>query len=111
MNTPAATIVAACMRAETGVGPAIASGSQTWSGNCALLPRNPQSRSIPMPVEAFAGSASTIFASSEKSVVPNALQQKIMPSKKPKSPTRFTMNAFLDAAFAASVEEYCAISA
>ncbi len=29
MYTPAVTIVAAWMRAETGVGPAIASGSQT----------------------------------------------------------------------------------
>ena len=31
--TPADTIVAAWMRAETGVGPSIASGNQTWSGN------------------------------------------------------------------------------
>ena len=29
MNTPAVTIVAACIRADTGVGPSIASGSQT----------------------------------------------------------------------------------
>ena len=35
---PAVTIVAAWISAETGVGPSIASGSQTWSGNCALLP-------------------------------------------------------------------------
>ena len=28
-NTPAVTIVAACMRAEVGVGPSMASGSQT----------------------------------------------------------------------------------
>ena len=32
-NTPAATIVAAWIRAETGVGPSMASGSQMWSGN------------------------------------------------------------------------------
>ena len=32
MYTPAVTMVAAWMRAETGVGPAIASGSQMWSG-------------------------------------------------------------------------------
>ena len=30
--TPAVTIVAACINAETGVGPAIASGSHTNSG-------------------------------------------------------------------------------
>ena len=111
INTPAATIVAACMSAETGVGPAIASGSQTCRGNCALLPRNPQSRSIPMPVEALEGSAAIICASSEKFVVPKKLQQYIMPRRNPKSPTRFTINAFLEASFAASVEEYCPIRA
>ena len=39
--TPAATIVAAWISAETGVGPSIASGSQTCSGNCADLPTAP----------------------------------------------------------------------
>src|SRR4051794_7710905 len=39
--TPALTIVAAWIRAETGVGPSIASGSQTWRGNWALLPIAP----------------------------------------------------------------------
>src|SRR5215212_6014721 len=39
--TPALTIVAAWISAETGVGPSIASGSQTWSGNWALLPTAP----------------------------------------------------------------------
>src|ERR1051325_11211190 len=39
--TPAVTIVAAWIRAETGVGPAIASGSQTYKGICALLPVAP----------------------------------------------------------------------
>ena len=33
MNTPATTIVAAWMRAETGVGPAMASGSHVWRKN------------------------------------------------------------------------------
>src|SRR3954454_9541804 len=41
MYTPALTIVAAWIRADTGVGPSIASGSQTWSGNWALLPTAP----------------------------------------------------------------------
>ena len=39
---PAATIVAAWIRAETGVGPSIASGSHTWSGSWADLPTAPQ---------------------------------------------------------------------
>ena len=42
--TPAATMVAAWIRAETGVGPAIASGSHTWRGNWADLPMAPPNR-------------------------------------------------------------------
>ena len=49
-NTPAVTIVAAWMSAETGVGPSIASGSQTCSGNCALLPIAPTNSSSAMAV-------------------------------------------------------------
>src|SRR5256714_1054620 len=45
MNTPAVTIVAAWIRALTGVGPSIASGSQVWSGSCADLAKAPTSRS------------------------------------------------------------------
>src|SRR5215831_16848151 len=45
--TPAATIVAAWIRALTGVGPSIASGNHTWSGNCADLPTQP--RKMPSP--------------------------------------------------------------
>ena len=41
-KTPAATMVAAWISADTGVGPSIASGSQTWSGNCALFPMAPR---------------------------------------------------------------------
>ena len=44
-NTPAVTIVAAWIRADTGVGPSIASGSQMCSGNCALLPIAPRNSS------------------------------------------------------------------
>src|SRR5678816_4927907 len=40
-NTPATTIVAACINAETGVGPSIASGSQICNGNIADLPAPP----------------------------------------------------------------------
>ena len=42
MNTPAVTMVAAWINAETGVGPSIASGSHTCSGNCADLPTAPR---------------------------------------------------------------------
>ena len=43
-------MVAAWMRADTGVGPSIASGSQTWSGICALLPHAPTSSMSAMAV-------------------------------------------------------------
>ena len=43
--TPALTMVAAWIRALTGVGPSMASGSQTWSGNWADLPTAPANRS------------------------------------------------------------------
>src|SRR3954464_16049371 len=48
--TPAVTIVAAWMSADTGVGPAIASGSHRYSGSWALLPHAPTNSIIAMPV-------------------------------------------------------------
>ena len=45
MNTPAVTIVAAWISAETGVGPSIASGSQVCSPSCADLPIAPTNSS------------------------------------------------------------------
>jgi hypothetical protein len=49
-NTPAVTMVAAWIRADTGVGPAMASGSQMYSGICADLPTAPRNSSSPMAV-------------------------------------------------------------
>src|SRR3954453_9103399 len=49
-NTPAVTIVAAWIRADTGVGPSIASGSQKYSGSWALLPTAPRNSSAAMAV-------------------------------------------------------------
>ena len=46
--TPADTIVAAWIIALTGVGPSIASGSQTCSGNCADLPTVPAKSRRPL---------------------------------------------------------------
>ena len=40
-NSPAFTIVAECRYADTGVGAAIACGSQKWKGNCADLVKQP----------------------------------------------------------------------
>src|SRR5689334_22486065 len=52
MYTPAVTMVAAWMRADTGVGPAIASGSQTYSGNWADFPIAPTNSSMVIAVNA-----------------------------------------------------------
>ena len=98
---PALTMVAAWMSAETGVGPSIASGSQTWSGNWALLPIAPMNSSRQMPIiihgsisplSSFSGSS---LKTSVKLTVPIVVQMAMMPSAKPKSPTRLVMNAFL----------------
>ena len=45
MKTPAVTMVAAWISAETGVGPSIASGSQVCKGTCADLPMAPMKSS------------------------------------------------------------------
>jgi len=46
MNTPAVTMVAAWISAETGVGPSIASGNQVWRPSCADLPIAPMNSRI-----------------------------------------------------------------
>src|SRR5439155_13458088 len=48
--TPAVTIVAAWISAETGVGPCIASGSQVYRGICADFPVQPRNRNRVMAV-------------------------------------------------------------
>ena len=105
------TIVAAWMRALTGVGPSIASGSQTWSGNWALLPIAPTKSSSAMPVIIHGAIAPDWSAAGSswkrpdrlvvvKLSVPTVVQTAMMPSAKPKSPTRLTRNAFLAASAA-----------
>ena len=51
MYTPAVTMVAAWINADTGVGPSMASGSQTKRGICADLPVAPTSKSRPIAVK------------------------------------------------------------
>src|SRR5580765_7133864 len=92
------------MRAETGVGPSIASGSQTYSGICADFPVAPRNSSSVMPVSApnvaSGGSADTRTAICWKSRVPKILNSQNIPSTNPKSPIRLTTNAFLPASAA-----------
>ena len=48
MKTPAVTMVAAWISADTGVGPSIASGSQVCRNNCADLPMAPMNSNSTM---------------------------------------------------------------
>src|SRR3954453_14640909 len=60
MYTPAVTIVAAWMSAETGVGPAMASGSQTEGGIWALFPPEPMKK--PMQMTARSGKPQRVMS-------------------------------------------------
>src|SRR5215218_5861540 len=80
--TPAVTMVAAWIRADTGVGPSMASGSQVWRKNWADLPIAPmnsrkQAISIsgntwPAKVQVFPAWSATWANTSWKLIVPNA---------------------------------------
>jgi len=52
-NTPAVTIVAACIKADTGVGPSIASGNQVCKPNWADLPIAPINKKKPIKLKAW----------------------------------------------------------
>lgn len=110
MNTPAVTMVAAWIRADTGVGPSIASGSQVCNRNCADLPIAPMNSIRQASVRASAcqpkklmvlpvrpGAAEKMVS---KSVEPTSTKIVKMPSRKPKSPTRLTTKALMAAALA-----------
>src|SRR6266511_2920917 len=97
-NTPAVTMVAAWISADTGVGPAMASGSHTYSGICALLPVQARNSSSAMAVAAPAASPETRPKTWSKSRVPNLAKIRKIASRNPTSPMRLAMNAFLAAA-------------
>ena len=52
-KTPAVTMVAAWISADTGVGPSIASGNQVCRNNCADFPMAPKNSNMPMVFAAF----------------------------------------------------------
>src|SRR6185369_14953823 len=110
MNTPAVTIVAAWIKALTGVGPSIASGNQVWSGSCADLPIAPTNSSRhskvivstwspakPIVDPAIPGAAARIAGIE---TVPKTRNVPKIPSEKPKSPMRLTTKALSAAALA-----------
>jgi hypothetical protein len=95
--TPATTMVAAWMSAETGVGPAMASGSQVCSGNCPdfdVTPANRANAPISSNVELAAPDRAYSFRwKTLKLVAPAAKNTTMMPMIRPVSPTRLVMNA------------------
>src|SRR6478735_6867396 len=103
--TPAVTMVAAWMSADTGVGPSIASPSQDCSGTCADLPQAASRSASPIAVSIPSLAASAPVNTSANSTEPNVENIIIMAKTRPMSPTRLTTNAFFAAA--AAVGLYC----
>jgi hypothetical protein len=110
-NTPATTMVAEWMSDETGVGPSIASGSQTWNGNMADLPQAPIymqrvarvsrfAENKPVPTTWFMAAAAVGELSTAKSKLPAAWPAISNPIRKKASARRVRMKAFLLAATA-----------
>ena len=93
-------MVAAWMRAETGVGPSIASSSQACSGTWADLPQAPSRSSRPRAVSVSCVASPASSLTPAKSVVPNVANISAIASDRPMSPTRLMTKAFLAAAAA-----------
>src|SRR3954471_2175526 len=100
------------MSADTGVGPAMASGSHRYSGNCADLPTAPMKSSAAIAVAVYADRCASVSSSKKPTLlpfvkyvsVPTAANATNMASMKPQSPMRFVMKAFLPADALASLE-------
>ncbi len=97
-------MVAAWISALTGVGPAIASGSHTYSGICADFPVAPSSNSrqiaVIHPKPNSGGKSFAWLKTFPKSSEPKWIAIRKTASEKPKSPMRLTMNALLPASVA-----------
>ena len=96
-------MVAAWISAETGVGPAIASGSQTYSGICADLPARAdqqQQRDRGQQPRSRRGRQPAAEDRAEIERCRNCMKIRNIASEKPKSPMRLTMNALLPASVA-----------
>src|SRR3954447_14388056 len=101
--TPAVTIVAAWISAETGVGPSMASGSHVCSGTWADLANAPTS-SRQQPATRSPSlrekSCPTLPNFFRKSSEPECLKMKNVPSTRPTSPATLITNALMPAAVA-----------
>ena len=72
------TIVAAWIRAETGVGPSMASGSQVWNGTCADFANAPMSSRMQPATRSVSLCENSLAASNapRRSSVPVVLKMK-----------------------------------
>src|SRR5665647_946672 len=90
--------------AEAGVGPSIASGSQSWNGNCADLPAMPLSRQMNAAVSRVdPGRPDQVAIRSRMLVVPAPEARMIRPMTKARSAKRVTKNALMAARDAESL--------
>ena len=116
-TVPAATMVAAWMSALAGVGPSMASASQSWNGTCADLPSTPMTTSVRNTARSLASGAPhwvrasprtepfatrlsmhAVGRAQEVMTVPRLVERApvarpMMPSTNPMSATRVTRNA------------------
>ena len=109
-------MVAAWISAETGVGPAMASGSQVRSGICALFPVQPrkmsrvEAKSNPAPVVPTANRAACEASRNQAEMAeysrlacePMRAIRAMVPKRKPRSPARLTKKALRAALLLAS---------
>ena len=95
--TPAVTIVAACIRADTGVGPSIASGSHVWRPTWADLPTAPTSKSIGIAVLISPGQVGNTV---KKLILPYSIHKSTIAATRAASPTLLTSIAFIAALLA-----------
>src|SRR6266508_225120 len=99
-------MVAAWMSALIGVGPAIASGSQEWSGNWADLPTTPPSSSSVARVRCSTRPAATASRTSPILNEPAPAPRMKMPNRNGTSPALVMTNALTAAAWAYSSSQY-----
>src|SRR5687767_7770253 len=92
-------MVAAWINAETGVGPAIASGNHVYKGICALLPVAPTNNSIVTTVISVAFSFARVAAlnNSVKESVSVLATSQNKAIRNARSPMRFITNALFAA--------------
>src|SRR4029077_2540916 len=93
MYIPAVTIVAAWINADTGVGPAIASGNHVYNGICALLPVAPiKSKRVMIVADGASLCSPSAENTSPKFTEPTLAMIMNMAIKNARSPIRFITN-------------------